>query len=152
MVSGSAWAVPAVVVASAAPAFAASSPVTVLFTGRACISPGSPKLILFELSVSNSNNVPMTLNAVSLVVNNVTSTTICPTSGTIPSNSTAIVTIIAGLYTSEVGTALFNYTVGQIGGPYVPGQTSSEFINLPPIANPACPLANPAGCLPQRRD
>ena len=61
VVVGTAWAVPAIVVASAAPAMALSGPVT--FTGRACKSPGNPKRYLFEITVTNSNNVPLQLNA-----------------------------------------------------------------------------------------
>ena len=96
VVVGTAWAVPAIVVASAAPAMALSGPVT--FTGRACKSPGNPKRYLFEISVTNSNNVPLQLNAISLVIDGVTSANVCPTTGTIAPNSTQTVVIAAGTY------------------------------------------------------
>jgi hypothetical protein len=80
VVVGTAWAVPAIVVASAAPAMALSGPVT--FTGRACKSPGNPKRYIFELSVTNTTNAPLVFNAVSLVVDGVTSANVCPTTGT----------------------------------------------------------------------
>ena len=145
VVVGTAWAVPAIVVASAAPAMALSGPVT--FTGRACKSPGNPKRYLFEITVTNSNNVPLQLNAISLVINGVTSANVCPTTGTIAANSSQNVTIAAGTYPDSAnGTAILNYSFGPVGGPYVTSSASTTFNDLPPIANPACPLSIPLGC------
>ena len=147
VVVGTAWAVPAIVVASAAPAMALSGPVT--FTGRACKSAGNPKLYVFELSVTNTNNVPLQLNAISLDINGTTRTNLCPSSGTIAANSTQIVTIAAGFYPdSENGTATLVYSFGPVGGPFIESSASTNFNALPPLQNPACPLTIPAGCFP----
>lgn len=144
IVAGTAWAVPAIVVASAAPAFALSGPVT--FTGRACKSPGGNSRYLFEISITNSNNFPIILHPVSLVVNGVTSSTLCPGDQTVPANSTRTFTFIAGVFgNSANGTALFNYTYGQTGTELT-GQASSGFNNLPPILGTTCQLTLPEGC------
>ena len=58
VVAGTAWAVPAVIVATATPAFAAlSGPVT--FTGVACKDAGHPFSYLFSVTIVNSNNQPL---------------------------------------------------------------------------------------------
>ena len=122
-------------------------PGPVTFTGRACKSPGNPKRYLFEITVTNSNNVPLQLNAISLVINGVTSANVCPTTGTIAANSSQNVTIAAGTYPDSAnGTAILNYSFGPVGGPYVTSSASTTFNDLPPIANPACPLSIPLGC------
>jgi hypothetical protein len=145
VVVGTAWAVPAIVVASAAPAMALSGPVT--FTGRACKSPGNPKRYIFELSVTNTTNAPLVFNAVSLVVDGVTSANVCPTTGTIAPQTTQNVVVAAGTYPdSQNGTATFNYTFGPVGGPFVAGSASTQFNALPPINNPDCQLSIPTGC------
>jgi len=147
VVVGTAWAVPAIVVASAAPAMALSGPVT--FTGVGCKSPGGQKIYVFQLSVTNDNNVALQLNSTSLVINGVTGPTVCPASGTIGPHSTQLITIAGGLFADSAnGTATLNYTFGPVGGPFVASSASTGFNNLPPLQNPACPLNIPAGCFP----
>ncbi len=145
VVTGTAWAVPAIVVASAAPAFALSGPVT--FTGLACKSPGNNSRYLFQISVTNTNNVPIVIHPVSLVVNGDTSETICPaTDQTVPAHGQATFTFIAGRFSNSAnGTAVFNYTYGPAGN-LVPGQASSGFNDLPPIQGAQCQLDVPTGC------
>ena len=145
VVVGTAWAVPAIVVASAAPAMALSGPVT--FTGRACKSPGNPKRYLFEITVTNSNNVPLQLNAISLVINGVTSANVCPTTGTIAANSPRTSPSLRGPTPTAPTERPFSTTRSVRSA--VPTSTSSAsttFNDLPPIANPACPLSIPLGC------
>jgi hypothetical protein len=147
VVAGTAWAVPAVIVATATPAFAAlSGPVT--FTGVACKDPGNPFRYLFSVTITNSNNQPLQVNFQNLVINGVTGTSICPTSATVPANGSITVTLIAGGFTNSAnGTATLNYTFGPVGGPYVAGQASTQFNNdIPPLQNPSCTLSIPAGC------
>ena len=145
VVVGTAWAVPAIVVASAAPAMALSGPVT--FTGRACKSPGNPKRYLFEITVVNDNNVPLEFHAISLVINGVTSANVCPDEGTIAANSTLTLTIAAGTYPDSAnGTAILNYSFGPVGGPYITTSASTNFGELPPIFGSNCPLSIPTGC------
>lgn len=145
VVAGTAWAVPAIVVASAAPAFALSGPVT--FTANACKDPGNNSRYLFQISVTNGTNVPLTIHPVNLVVNNDIGETICPGNQVVAPNSTATFTFIAGTYDNSAnGTAIFNYTYGPTGNEFV-GQASSGFNNLPPIMNSTqCQLSIPATC------
>ena len=138
VVAGTAWAVPAVIVATATPAFAAlSGPVT--FTGVACKDPGNPFRYLFSVSITNSNNQPLQVNFQNLVINSVTGTSICPTTAQVPANSTVTITLLGGGYTNSAnGSAALNYTFGPVGGPYVAGQASTQFNNqIPPIQNPS---------------
>ncbi len=146
VVVGTAWAVPAVIVATATPAFALSGPVT--FTGVACKDPGNPFRYLFSVTITNSNAQPLQVNFTSLVINGVTGTSICPTSATVAANSTATFTLIAGGFTNSAnGSATLNYSFGPVGGPYVAGQASTAFNNsIPPIQNPSCTLSIPSGC------
>ncbi len=56
VVKGAAWAVPAVMVASAAPASAASPCLAASFSGTSCKCPGRTRAFSYQLSVCFTNN------------------------------------------------------------------------------------------------
>lgn len=72
VVAGAAWTVPAIVVASAAPAMAAT-PVVTIGVGVACKHPGNPKHYHFNLTVTNNGGITTTVT--------ITEITLVPTSG-----------------------------------------------------------------------
>jgi hypothetical protein len=140
VVAGTAWAVPAIVVASAAPAMAASGPV--VLTGRACKDPGSgqgDKSYYFEVTLTNTTNATATYGFTSIEINGVT-TTLTPASTTVPANQSKTIILKATLLPNSAnGTATLSYTVNGVAG-----TTQANFNGFPVIGTPQCPLPPPA--------
>ncbi|EWT03686.1 hypothetical protein N865_08985 [Intrasporangium oryzae NRRL B-24470] len=67
VVAGAAWTVPAIVVASAAPAMAAT-PIVTIGVGLACKHPGNPKHYHFNLTVKNNGGTTTTVTITSIVL------------------------------------------------------------------------------------
>ena len=136
VVVGTAWAVPAIVVASAAPALAASGPV--VLTGRACKDPGAGqgnKSYYFEVTLTNTTNSTATYTFSSIEING-TTTTVTPVSTTVNANSSkTIILKAAALPNSANGTATLTYAING-----VPGTTQANFDGFPVEGTPQCPL------------
>jgi hypothetical protein len=71
LVKGAAWSVPAVAIASQAPAFAASPCLEAAFSGTSCKEPGQPRDFTYRLSVCFTNNcaADLTVNVLRYVSN-----------------------------------------------------------------------------------
>ena len=136
VVAGTAWAVPAIVVASAAPAMAASGPV--VLSGRACKGPGNganSKDYYLEVILNNTSSVTKTFCFTSIVLINATITLgQCYPVG---ANSEQTVTItINNRPDSANGSATLSYTIDG-----TPGTTSATYTDFPPLGGgPKCYL------------
>jgi hypothetical protein len=138
VVVGTAWAVPAIVVASAAPALAASGPV--VLTGVACKDPGEAvnKKYYFQVQLTNTTGTAATYTFTSITINGST-TTVTPTTTTVAAgDSKTIILTAASLPNSANGTATLSYQINS-----VPGTTQATFNGFPVEGTPQCKLPNP---------
>ena len=140
LAKGAAWAVPAVAVAAATPAMAASpkpcvGAVCVTLTGDACKHPGNPKWYHFGVTIKNSSTTDtFTVQFASMNVNGEIKTPtsspggLSPSSTTIGPNTTLSVIIDAGLYSNSAnGVATLTFSVGG-----VQGSATTNVNDLPP--------------------
>jgi hypothetical protein len=117
LVVGTAWAVPAVVVATAAPAMAASATASITITGL-CIGPGNT--IRVRINESNLSNAAATVTINSLTVANTTINVSGLVPIVIPSNTASATIVVTvpnpGLNASALVAVAFNYSVLGIPG------------------------------------
>lgn len=140
---GMAWSVPAVAVAAAAPAFAASKIITVEAVGSACKHPGNPKWYHFTFAFTNGSGVDVTVTLTSMVVNGVSRPT-SPSTITANANSTTCYYIDGGLFDDSAnGTATLNFEYQDTNGETVSGSITTSFNDLPPCGTGADPGGNP---------
>ena len=137
VVAGTAWAVPAIVVASAAPAIAASGPV--ILTGRACMG-GEPNDFDYYLEVILNNTGSGTANQfcfTQIVFLGVTIPLNPPQCYLLGAGSEQTVTLTINDQTvSGNGSATLSYTIGS-----TPGSTSATYTDFPPLGgNSTCYL------------
>lgn len=134
VVAGTAWSVPAIIVASAAPAMAASGPV--ILTGRACMG-GEANDLDYYLEVLLSNTGSGTANQFCF-------TQIVLLGVTIPLNPQQCYILGAGTEqtvtltindqtVSGTGSATLSYTIAG-----APGVTSATYTSFPSLDSPAC--------------
>lgn len=145
-----AWAVPAIAIATPAPAFAAS-PGIINFTGGGCKLPGNSqstfKGYAFRMSATNTTASPITVTITSITLNGedlggstVINLATCTNLGNpfvIPANtslsSLALLTANAG--SSANGTLTVTFTVSGVAG----SQSVSVFVSaVPPIQGASC--------------
>lgn len=134
VVAGTAWAVPAIVVASAAPAFAAS-PVFVLGAICKVAGGGSTKQYVFQLNASASGTVTIT----SVTINNETVTQICPNPQTVVAGQTY--TFVASGFADQ---ANGNGRIDYVFNNGVPTPLNFSADNLPQYKNNQCPITEQA--------
>jgi hypothetical protein len=144
VVAGTAWAVPAIVVASAAPAMAASGPV--VLSGTACKGPGQSGnfafAYYFQVTLTNNTNSSQTYTFNSITINGSQPplTSIAPSSVTVNAQTVTVVTLLAqGSTNSANGTAVLAYMIGG-----VPGTTQATIADFPPIQGAQCQLTYPS--------
>ncbi len=139
VVAGTAWAVPAIVVASAAPAMAASGPV--VLTGRACKGPGNganTKDYYLEVILNNTSSTSLKQFCfTSIVLIGATIPLNPPQCYNVGAGTEQTVTItINNRPDSANGSATLNYTID--GNP---GTTSATYTSFPPLGgDPKCYL------------
>lgn len=141
VVIGAAWAVPAIVVASAAPALAASGPV--VLTGRACKDPGNQgnKSYYFEVKLTNTTSSTVTYTFTQISINGET-TTVTPKTVDVSSGQTkTVVLTAAGLSDSANGTAKLDYSIGTVAGST--SQYFSGFTVYQDNRGNKCPIKGP---------
>lgn len=146
VVKGAAWAVPAVVVASATPAFAAS-PGELQVTGNACKLPGNSndtyKGNVFGLTATNTFNAPITITILSITLAGTDLGAIgvlqegCGSIGnpfTVAPNTTInIAAVTANAGNSQNGTIVVSYSFTGGGGPGGSGTTTATASSVPPV-------------------
>jgi len=144
VVAGTAWAVPAIVVASAAPAMAVSGPV--VLSGTACKGPGQSGgfafAYYFQVTLTNNTNSSQTYTFNSITINGSQPplTSITPSSVTVAPQTVTVVTLLAqGSTNSANGTAVLAYMIG-----VVPGTTQATIADFPPIQGAQCQLTYPS--------
>ena len=148
-----AWAVPAVAVATAVPAYAGASRDFVSFTGQACKDPGggTQKYYYFEVVITNSTGSPLNVVFTGVVVNGVTgnASTITPGSYSVPAYTECTVTLRFGTFPNSAnGQAILSYTANGVQQPDI----DSGLVNdLPPLTDAgggSCPITYPsASCV-----
>jgi len=136
VVAGTAWALPAIVVASAAPAMAASGPV--VLSGRACKGPGNganTKDYYLEVILNNTSSVTKTFCFTSIVLIGATITLgQCYPVG--PNSEQTVTITINNRPDSANGSATLSYTIDG-----TPGTTSATYTAFPPLGgDPKCYL------------
>jgi hypothetical protein len=155
VVQGTAWAVPAVVIATAVPAFAASGG-SLTFSGLGCKLPGNAtntfKGYAFRLTAANLTSSTATVEILSVTLNGVDlgdSTVInldnCTNLGnpfTVGADTTldnlALLTELAT--NSQNGSLVVTFRVSTNGGTtWGPVQTTSATASAPPIVGGSCP-------------
>jgi hypothetical protein len=157
VMKGAAWSVPAVVVASAAPAFASSQGIFQL-DGKACKLPGNSndtyKGYAFGITATNPFNVPIVVTVTSLLFNgedlgfvvivqtDPNNVAVCSSDGlntlNIPANTTLenLVVLTQNAAASANGTLTVEYTV--TGGPGGDYDATGSVNAAPPINGAAC--------------
>lgn len=150
VVVGTAWAVPAIVVAGPAPHAAATPLPPLVFTGLGCKDPGNsqPPLLksyVFQLSASNPFNTPLTITLIQFTINGINSPITSPASSTvvIPANQPATLVNVQGgtLSNSANGIARLTYSyVDPTTGLTVTETISTAFNSLPPVQGNQCPI------------
>ena len=144
VVAGTAWAVPAIVVASAAPAMAASGPV--VLSGVACKGPGQSGefefAYYFQVTLTNNtaSSQTYTFNSITINGSQPPLTSIAPNPVVVAPQTITVVTLLAqGSTNSANGTAVLAYMIGG-----VPGTTQATIANFPPIQGAQCTLTYPS--------
>lgn len=154
LTKGAAWAVPAVLVAQATPAFAAS-PGKLQVTGNACKLPGNSnptyKGNVFGLTATNSFNSPISITITSIVLagSNLGAVGVlganCVNLGnpfTVPANSSIqIAAVTADAGNSQNGTIQVSYTFTGGGGPGGSGMATATATSVPPVNGGCRPFA-----------
>ncbi len=157
VMKGAAWSVPAVVVASAAPAFASSQGIFQL-DGKGCKLPGNSndtyKGYAFGITATNPFNVPIIVSVTSLLFNgedlgdvvivqtDPSNAAVCSSDGVntliIPANTTLtdLVVLTENAASSANGTLTVTYTV--TGGPGGDYDATGSVDAAPPINGGAC--------------
>lgn len=132
---GIAWSVPAVAVAGAAPAFAASpsncvGAACVTLSGNVCKHPGEPKYYHFEVCFTNAGPA-VTITFTEMIINGISRPTI-PTSYNIPANAVNVCIIVdAGLYDNSAnGASELKFTIGG-----TPGSAKGTFNGILPCGS-----------------
>lgn len=139
---GIAWSVPAVAVAGAAPAFAAS-PGFVQFTGNACKEPGNSipgvpdsKQYYVELVITNQTAVVLNITFDGATVNgsnpiNPPGFQATPTGATVPAYTKQTIVVRIGNWgNSANATVVLSYTVNGVSG-----TATKSFVDTPPLNN-----------------
>jgi len=149
VVAGTAWAVPAIVVAGPAPHAAATPIPPVTIGGTACKIPGNSgnvrNGVAFELTITNPYNTPLVVTITSVTkTGDVAPTQIIPTSFTIPKKSTATVIVEAGPFDNSANAS---FTVGYsyvdpTTGTTRTGTAGPTTVNIVPVMG-ACPFVIP---------
>lgn len=144
-----AWAVPAVAVATAVPAYAGASRDFVEFTGRACKDPGggTNKFYYFEVVITNSSGGTLDVDFTGVVVNGVqgNASTITPSSYQVDPYTQCTITLRFGEFPNSAnGEATLSYSVNDVPQPDI----DSGLINdLPPLTDSgggSCPISYPS--------
>jgi hypothetical protein len=156
VVQGTAWAVPAVVIATAVPAYAGASQGSLTFSGLGCKLPGNAtntfKGYAFRLTASNTTSstatveiVSVTLNGADLGGSTVINLTGCTNLGnpfTVgPGQTLTNLALLTKLATnSQNGSLVVTFRVSTDGGiTYGPTQTTNATASAPPIVGGSCP-------------
>jgi hypothetical protein len=156
VVKGTAWAVPAVVIATPVPAFAGASQGTLTVSGLGCKLPGNAtntfKGYAFRLTASNTTSSTYTIKITSVTLNNVDlgdSTVInltnCTNLGnpfTLAPNTnlTNLALLTKEATNSQNGSLVVTYQVSTDGGAtYGSPQTTNATASAPPIVGGSCP-------------
>lgn len=158
VVKGTAWAVPAVVIATPVPAFAGASQGTLTVTGTGCKLPGNSndtyKGYAFRIVAANTTASTFTIKIVSVTLNNVDlgpSTVLslppngCTNLGnpfTVSPNTTLnnLALLTANASNSQNGSLQVTYQVSTDGGAtYGPVQSTGATVDAPPINGNSCP-------------
>jgi hypothetical protein len=150
VVTGTAWAVPAIVVAGPAP-HAAATPIPPITIGNtACKIPGNSGTIrngiAFQLFINNPNNVPVTITFTQLTRDGEVAPTLFPTSVVVPANSTNYQVILeAGPYSNSANAVIvlsYSY-VDPSTGQTVNASTPPTTVNILPVQGAQCPFNIP---------
>ena len=150
---GMAWSVPAVAVATAAPAYANHSiPIITRRCGSACKHPGNPeaKDYHFTFCFTNTSTVPITITLTNMIVNDVPGPIISPTgSFVVNAGATVCKYVDAGPYgdsANGVATLNFAFSYTAPDGTKVNDTESftTAFNDLPPCGTGADPGDNPS--------
>ena len=150
VVTGTAWAVPAIVVAGPAPHAAATPIPPVTIGGTACKIPGNSgnvrNGVAFELTITNPYNTPLVVNITSVTKSgDVAPTQIVPASFTIPAKSTKTVVLEAGPYNNSSNASI------TVGYSYLDPTTNTTrtgtagptTVNIVPVQGAQCPFVIP---------
>jgi hypothetical protein len=150
VVVGTAWAVPAIVVAGPAPRAAATPIPPITIGSTACKIPGNSGMIrngiAFQLFINNPNNVPVTITFTNLTRDGDPAPSIFPTSAVIPANSTNYQLILeAGPYSNSANAVIvlsYSY-VDPSTGQTVNASTPPTTVNIVPVQGAQCPFNIP---------
>lgn len=150
VVTGTAWAVPAIIVAGPAPHAAATPIPPVMIGGTACKIPGNSgnvrNGIAFQLTITNPYNNPLVVTITSVTkTGDVAPAQIVPSSFTIPAHSTQTVVLEAGPFNNSANasiTVTYSY-VDQTTGKTVNGQAGPTTVNIVPAQGAQCPFIIP---------
>lgn len=156
VVRGAAWAAPAIMIASAAPAIAASpGPVVPSGSGSACKHPGNPKWYHFTFCFENTSAASITVTLDHMTVNGLLPEDpqpIIPTSIVVPAGQKVCKYVDSGLWgNSANGQAIlyFNYSSG---GQQYSNSISTNANDLPPCGTGSDPGNNPGDNPPHTPD
>lgn len=150
VVAGTAWAVPAIVVAGPAPHAAATPIPPVTIGGTACKIPGNSgnvkNGVAFQLTITNPYNTPLVVNITSVTkAGDVAPAQIIPSSFTIPANSTRTVVLEAGPYNNSANASVsvgYSY-VDPTTGTTRTGTAGPTTVNIVPAQGAQCPFDIP---------
>ena len=144
-----AWAVPAVAVATAVPAYAGASRDFVEFTGQACKDPGggTSKYYYFEVVITNSTGSDLVVDFTDVEVNGVPgdASSITPGDYTVDPHTQCTVTLRFGVFPNSAnGQAILTYTANGVEQPPI---DSTDLGDLPPLTDSgggSCPIDYPS--------
>ena len=144
-----AWAVPAVAIATAVPAYAGASRDFVSFTGQACKDPGggTNKFYYFQVEITNStgSQLDVVFTGVEVNENPGNAATITPGNVSVAPHQMCTVTLRFGTFPNSAnGEAILSYTANTVQQPDI----DSGLINdLPPLTDSgggSCPISYPS--------